>query len=76
MKINKKNVVNGKEAMIGLVGKALNNFEENGKVFVRGEIWNAYANSDIKRNELIIVEKITGLNLFVDRFSGRAVNFD
>jgi membrane-bound serine protease (ClpP class) len=57
----------GKEAMIGLIGKALSDIKPNeqGIVRVHGEIWNATAELFIEKDEEVIVVEVDGLKLKV-----------
>lgn len=58
----------GAEGLVGEIGVAQTRLSPEGKVFVHGEIWNAYADGIIEPGEKIRVLKTEGLNLKVDRF--------
>jgi len=38
-----------------------------GKVFIKGEIWNAVSEDDIKKDDTVIVEQVKGLTLYVKK---------
>ncbi len=57
----------GSKAMIGQVGEAMTRLDPRGKVFVRGEIWNALSDEVIESGERVQVVEIQGLNLKVKR---------
>jgi len=64
---HKRKVLSGKEGLIGETGFAQSDIkpDEEGKIFVHGEIWNATSSDDIKKGEKITVLKIDGMNLEV-----------
>ena len=56
----------GDEAMIGLRGTAMERLMPEGKVKVRGEIWNAVSTSGpIEKGQEVLVEAVEGLKLKV-----------
>lgn len=59
-------VVTGSEGMIGEVGVALGDLTPEGRVFVRGEYWNATAAAPLKAGERVRVTAIDRLNLTVE----------
>ncbi|RMD46071.1 MAG: nodulation protein NfeD, partial [Aquificota bacterium] len=66
IKAQMKKPVSGIEGMIGEEGIAETDIDENGgKVFVMGEIWNAYSKKPVKKGEKVIVVKVEGLTLKV-----------
>ncbi len=65
-----KKPVTGVEGMIGLSGITLETLDPEGKVRIKGEIWNAESiNGTIKKGETIIIEKVNNLNLVVKRLN-------
>ena len=57
-------------AMIGCTGKATTPIDPKGVVHIRGELWEARANtSPIRKDEEIVVVGIEGLILFVEPLS-------
>jgi len=66
LKAQKRKKMTGYEEMIGEEGVALTDFEKGkGKVFIKGEIWNAVSEDDIKKDDTVIVEQVKGLTLYV-----------
>ena len=57
----------GVDELIGLVGKASSRVSADGKVFVRGEFWNARSLEAIEEGESIEVVDVQGLQLEVKR---------
>jgi len=66
---HKRKSMSGQEGLIGEEGYAYSEMKlnEEGKVFVHGEIWNAVADETIQKEEKIIVVKVDGITLQVKR---------
>ena len=60
-------VVTGEQGMIGAIGEARTDIDPEGKVFVLGELWNAHARSRVGMGDPIVVRKIEGLELEVEK---------
>jgi membrane-bound serine protease (ClpP class) len=60
-------VATGAEAMIGEVGIAKTSIEGDGRVFVRGELWNASAATPIAEGERVRVRQVEGLRVVVEK---------
>jgi len=66
LKAQKRKKMTGYEELIGEEGIAITNFEKGkGKVFIKGEIWNAVSEDEIKKDDAVIVEQVKGLTLYV-----------
>lgn len=66
LKAQKKKKMTGYEELIGEEGTALTDFEKGkGKVFIKGEIWNAVSEDEIKKDDTVVVEQVKGLTLYV-----------
>jgi Membrane-bound serine protease (ClpP class) len=66
LKAQKRKKMTGYEELIGEEGIATTNFEKGkGKVFIKGEIWNAVSEDNIKKDDTVIVEQVKGLTLYV-----------
>jgi len=64
MKIRRRTPVSGAESMLGQVAEALEDFEGNGVVFIRGERWNAHCDKPVRKGDKV---RITGMHgLLVD----------
>ena len=59
----------GVSELIGLVGKASTALSPEGKVFVRGEYWNATADGQVPTGESVEITAVEGLRLRVRRAS-------
>jgi membrane-bound serine protease (ClpP class) len=57
----------GVAELIGLVGKCTTALDPNGKVFVRGEYWNAQSNEEISAGQAVEVTDVEGMRLRVRR---------
>ena len=57
----------GVSELIGLVGKATTALDPEGKVFVRGEYWNANADGEVGQGQAVEVMGVDGLLLRVRR---------
>ena len=57
----------GREGMIGYEGKTVTDVHEAGKVFVKGEIWNASSSEPIDKGEKVTVVGVEGLALKVEK---------
>ncbi|AHE95444.1 serine protease [Thermocrinis ruber] len=68
LKAQKRKKMTGYEELIGEEGVAMVDFEKGkGKVFIKGEIWNAVSEDDIKKDDIVIVEQVKGLTLYVKK---------
>ncbi|HEX6096088.1 MAG TPA: nodulation protein NfeD [Thermoanaerobaculia bacterium] len=66
LRAHKNRVATGTEAMIGEIGVARTDLGPDGKVFVRGELWNATSGSAIQRGARVRVREVKGLRVFVE----------
>lgn len=66
LKAHKSKVVTGSEAMIGEIGVARTTVDADGKVFVRGELWNASARTSIAEGSRVRVRDVEGLRVMVE----------
>lgn len=58
----------GKEILVGQIAEPIDDFTETGgRVFVKGEYWNAISDEPIKKGEACKVTKIDGLTLTVEK---------
>ncbi|MDD5711241.1 MAG: nodulation protein NfeD [Smithellaceae bacterium] len=55
----------GREAMVGIEGRTVTEIDREGKVFVKGEYWQAWSDEPIGRDEPVKVVAIDGLRLKV-----------
>ncbi len=68
IQVHRRKPVSGKEGIVGEKGIARSDIDKDGGiVFVHGEIWKAISNEKIKKGEEVIVKKIDGLKLIVEK---------
>jgi membrane-bound serine protease (ClpP class) len=67
LRARRSKVVTGLQGMIGAVGEARTDIDPEGKVFVQGELWNAHAPSRVGIGEHVVVRKVEGLELEVEK---------
>jgi membrane-bound serine protease (ClpP class) len=67
LRARRSKVVTGLQGMIGAVGEARTDIDPEGKVFVQGELWNAHAGSRVGIGEHVVVRKVAGLELEVEK---------
>ncbi len=72
LRAQRKKTSTGVEGMIGTIGKAETDIDPEGKVFISGEIWNAYSDNPIKKGERVKVISVEGLRLKVERIGNEA----
>jgi membrane-bound serine protease (ClpP class) len=66
LKARANKVVTGAEGLLGEVAIAQTALAPVGKVFIRGEIWDAISSNDVSAGQTVIVRRIDGLRLAVD----------
>jgi membrane-bound serine protease (ClpP class) len=67
IRARRNKVVTGSQGLIGAVGEARTDIDPEGKVFVLGELWNAHAPTRVALGDRIVVRKVEGLELEVDK---------
>jgi len=67
LKAQRRKAQTGIEGMIGKKGIAQTDINPKGKVFIEGEIWDAYSDEPIKEGEEVVVLAVEGLKLKVKR---------
>jgi membrane-bound serine protease (ClpP class) len=66
LKARRNKVVTGEQGLVGETGVAQTALSPQGKVFVHGELWNAVASSPLPVGQMVVVQRIDGLTLYVD----------
>ncbi|HHM24172.1 MAG TPA: hypothetical protein ENJ23_03945 [Bacteroidetes bacterium] len=66
-RVFRKRPVTGKEGMIGRTGEVLNDFEDEGQIKIKGEIWTALTDTPLKKGDRVMVVATKGLHLIVRR---------
>jgi membrane-bound serine protease (ClpP class) len=67
IRARRNKVVTGSQGMIGAIGQARTDIDPEGKVFVQGELWNAHAPTRVGIGEQVVVRKVEGLELEVEK---------
>ena len=67
LKARRNKIVTGQQGMVGSFGEARTDIDPEGKVFVQGELWNAHSPSRVKMGEHVVVRKVEGLELEVEK---------
>jgi len=67
----KRKSVTGEEGMLGEAGVAKTDIYDEGKVFVRGEYWNASSSQHIPAGARVRVTRVEGLKVEVEQMQGR-----
>ena len=67
LRARRNKIVTGQQGMVGSIGEARTDIDPEGKVFVQGELWNAHATSRVSMGEHVVVKKIEGLELEVEK---------
>ncbi|WP_457624796.1 NfeD family protein [Persephonella sp.] len=67
VKAQMRKSLTGKEGMVGKTGTAETDIDPKGKVFVEGEIWDAYSETPIKKGEEVKILSVEGLRLKVTK---------
>lgn len=61
----------GKEGMVGEEGKAVTDIHETGKVFIKGEYWNASSDKPVEMGRRVRILKVEGLKIKVEQIEGK-----
>ncbi|MDQ6958714.1 MAG: nodulation protein NfeD [Mariprofundaceae bacterium] len=65
LKARRRPVVSGSEEMVSALGEAVEDFDTQGNIHIHGEIWQATANTPIKKGQTVRVTGMDGLVLSV-----------
>ena len=69
LRAHKARPTTGREGLIGEIGRAVTDLSPAGKVFVRGEYWNALCDETLGSGESVIVVDVEGMTIRVARSS-------
>jgi membrane-bound serine protease (ClpP class) len=69
LQARRNKVVTGIEGLIGQIGVAQTELAPSGKVFVRGELWDARAAGDVRAGDSVRVRAVQGFELEVESAS-------
>jgi membrane-bound serine protease (ClpP class) len=65
VKAHRNKIVTGQQGMIGATGVTQSPLTPEGKIFIRGELWNAISSEPVALGEQVIVNRVDGLTLGV-----------
>jgi len=65
--VHRRKPVSGKEGLVGEKGYADSDISPEGKVFIRGEYWDAWSDNPISRGEKITVVSVAGMKVKVEK---------
>jgi membrane-bound serine protease (ClpP class) len=65
LKLRKRGAVSGKDSIIGGIASAMQDFRDEGMVWLEGEAWKAHSQVAIEKDQQVIVVAIDGLTLSV-----------
>mgnify|MGYP001823045266 FL=1 len=66
LKLRRRGAVSGLEATVGAVGVAMEDFRDEGKVWLEGEAWQAHSKVPVARDQEVVVKTVDGLLLEVE----------
>ncbi len=66
LKARRNKKVSGSQGLIGETGVTQTALCPRGKIFVHGELWDAFSNSDLTAGQTVVVRRVDGLVLLVE----------
>lgn len=69
IKARQRPVVSGKEELIGDIGEVIDDFDNEGWIRVRGELWRAKSNTPLHRGQKVSITAMKGLMLQVETYN-------
>jgi membrane-bound serine protease (ClpP class) len=66
LKLRRRGAVSGTESIVGATATAMEDFDDDGKVWLEGEAWHARTEVPVTKDEPLIVTKLDGLVLKVE----------
>jgi len=67
LRARKNKILIGQESMIGMEGKVETQLHPEGKVIVMGDLWNAVCPEGAEPGDTIVIRKVNGLHLEVEK---------
>ncbi len=68
--VHNTRITTGVEGLVGDTGVVLNDFSGKGKIRIKGEIWNALSDEELKKDDQVVVTEVKGMDLAVKKQSG------
>jgi membrane-bound serine protease (ClpP class) len=69
LKARRNKMVSGAQGLVGETGIAQTALSPRGKIFVHGELWDAFSSGDIAAGQSVVVRRVDGLLLQVEPLS-------
>ena len=69
LRARRNKIVTGQQGLLGAVGEARTDIDPEGKVWIEGELWNAHAQKPVAFGDRVVVRKVEGLELEVEKKS-------
>ncbi len=66
-KTHSSKVTTGNKGLVGKHGVATTKINPRGKVFVEGEIWDAFSNLSVNKGDKVLILQVNGLKLEVEK---------
>lgn len=71
LKAQMRKRLTGKDGMVGEEGKAVTDVYETGKVFVKGEYWNASSDKPVEKGRRVRISKVEGLVIKIEEIKDK-----
>jgi membrane-bound serine protease (ClpP class) len=65
LRVHRQRPITGREGLVGLEGRAESRIDPEGKVYVRGEYWDAWSDEPVNAGSRVMVEAVEGMRLKV-----------
>jgi len=66
IRAHRRAVSTGDLAMVGETAVAKTNINPEGKIFVKGEIWDGYSDVKIKKGDKVCIRSVEGMKVYVE----------
>ena len=71
LRLRRRGVVYGNESLIGVTGTVMDDFDDEGKVWLEGEAWTARTRIPVKKDEGVRVTAVDGLIVDIEPLAAR-----
>lgn len=69
LKLRRRGAVSGMEATVGAIGVAMEDFSDDGRIWLDGEAWHAHSQVPVAKDQPVVVRTVDGLLLEVEPVS-------
>ncbi len=66
LKLKRRGVVFGNESLVGVIGTVMEDFDDEGKIWLEGEAWAARTRIPVKKDEEVRVTGVDGLSVDIE----------